>query len=121
MPRYLIQFESRALPGQDEVFIRWYDHVHMPDVLAQPGFLSCHRFRVVSATDASPRYVAMYEVQTENPQAALRELYDAAKSMTISTAHDTGHVAITILEPRAKPGASQRGIRAGNPTPPGPQ
>jgi hypothetical protein len=100
MACYVIQFTSAARPGEDEVFNRWYDEVHVADVLAIPGFLSCQRYRVVDPAASRPRYVASYEVESDDPQATLRQLFDSGSKMVISPSLDTEQVTITILEPR---------------------
>jgi len=99
MTRYVIQFTSAARPGEDEVFNRWYDDVHVPDVLAIPGFLSCQRYRVVDAAASRPRYVASYEVESDDPQATLGQLFNSGNKMVISPSLDKEQVTITILEP----------------------
>ena len=48
------------IPEEDEAaFNEWYDHVHLPDILACPGWLSARRYRCL---EGGPRYVAMYEI-----------------------------------------------------------
>jgi hypothetical protein len=46
-------------PEHEEAFNRWYDEVHVPALLACPGWLSARRF--VSLEDG-PKYAAIYEV-----------------------------------------------------------
>jgi hypothetical protein len=46
-------------PAFDEPFNQWYDEVHLPAILACPGWLSGKRF---VAIDDGPRYAAMYTV-----------------------------------------------------------
>lgn len=40
-------------------FHRWYDEVHVPALLACPGWLSARRYE---ALDGGPRYAAVYEI-----------------------------------------------------------
>jgi hypothetical protein len=99
MATYYLQFESRALVGQDEAYSRWYNEVHVADVLRIPGFkrLAGH-YRIV-ADDPQPRYLALYEIASENPRATLAALLASADRMSISSALDPTHVHIRILEP----------------------
>lgn len=46
-------------PAHEAAFNRWYDEVHVPDLLACPGWLSARRF---TALDGGPKYVAVYEI-----------------------------------------------------------
>lgn len=46
-------------PALDEAFNAWYDTVHIPDILACPGWLSATRHRCL---EGGPRYAAIYEI-----------------------------------------------------------
>lgn len=58
----------------EAAFNDWYDNVHLPDILACPGWLSARRFRCV---EGGPRYVAMYEIT--GPEAYSTPEFDAIK------------------------------------------
>jgi hypothetical protein len=47
----------------EEEFNAWYDSEHVPERLAVPGVLTAIRFASVSA--ATPKYLAMYDLETE--------------------------------------------------------
>lgn len=49
----------------------WYDHVHLPDVCAVPGFLGGRRYAPV---DGGP-YVALYDIEGEDLRAVAAELF----------------------------------------------
>jgi len=98
MEEYIIQFESRALLGQDEEYNRWYDGVHVPDVLAIAGFKSCKRHRIVDPGDMQPRYMAAYTAVCEDPHALLGRLFESSKDMIISPALDPSHVIVTVYK-----------------------
>ena len=46
-------------PEHEAAFNRWYDEVHLPELLACPGWLSARRY---TALDGGPKYVALYEI-----------------------------------------------------------
>jgi len=46
-------------PEFDAAFNRWYDEVHLPAILACPGWLSGRRY---VAIDDGPRYAAVYSI-----------------------------------------------------------
>jgi hypothetical protein len=46
-------------PAHEEAFNRWYDTVHLPALLACPGWLSARRY---VALDGGPKYAAVYEI-----------------------------------------------------------
>ena len=43
-------------------FNRWYNGVHLPEVLACPGFRAATRYE---CTNGQPRYLAIYELESE--------------------------------------------------------
>ncbi|MGH7488864.1 MAG: DUF4286 family protein, partial [bacterium] len=49
-------------PVAAESFNHWYNDVHIPDVMACPGFVSVRRFEAVYG---EPRYIALYELESE--------------------------------------------------------
>lgn len=48
----------------EEEFNAWYDSEHVPERLAVPGVLTAIRFGSVSA--AAPKYLAMYDLESES-------------------------------------------------------
>jgi hypothetical protein len=59
----------------DDKFNDWYDNVHVPDVLKTPGFISARRFvNPDISTVESGKYVAMYEIETEDIRKTLGAL-----------------------------------------------
>jgi hypothetical protein len=48
----------------EEEFNAWYDSEHVPERLAVPGVLTAIRFSSVSA--ATPKYLAMYDLESES-------------------------------------------------------
>lgn len=51
------------IPSDREAeFNQWYSHVHLPDLLRVPGFLSARRY---VRKNGSPKYLAVYEIEDE--------------------------------------------------------
>ncbi|MEO4001844.1 hypothetical protein [Mesorhizobium sp. CAU 1732] len=46
-------------PEDEVAFNEWYDTVHLPDILACPGWLSASRHRCL---EGGPSYVAVYQI-----------------------------------------------------------
>jgi hypothetical protein len=66
-------------PAAVDEWNRWYTEHHVPDVLAQPGFLGAQRYADEAlAKDGWKRFVSMYEV--ESPRAL--EEYLAGDAVT---------------------------------------
>jgi len=47
MPQFRMIMLSQAQPGRESDYERWYDEIHIPDMLQVPGFTAVQRFRVV--------------------------------------------------------------------------
>ncbi|MGW4337508.1 hypothetical protein ACWEK5_32565 [Rhodococcus koreensis] len=54
---------SRPLSGSESDYHRWYDEVHLPEVLAQPGMLAAYRYSAPTVGDARD-YIAAYVVES---------------------------------------------------------
>lgn len=77
MPRGVIYVESRpSSPDRVEEFNKWYDEVHLHELLALDGFISARRLRPVS--DDGP-YVALYEIEGDDLQAIVDNMFVCAR------------------------------------------
>jgi hypothetical protein len=100
MAQYCFIVVTDAIPGREEEFNAWYDQVHLADVLRVPGFVAAQRFKLAQPDGSLPgRYLALYEIETEDPQAALEELTrrSGTQSMMISEAMDMSKVSATLF------------------------
>lgn len=77
MARYTFVVLTNPAEGKEEEFNRWYDEVHVPEVLMVPGFTGASRHRVAPLSEAASahRYLALYEMETDDPSAVLAELH----------------------------------------------
>jgi hypothetical protein len=100
---------TQPKPGQEAEYNRWYEEVHLGDVLKVEGFVAAQRFEVATAqigdaAQSSPaRYLAIYEIEAENLEAALAQLSAGSDSMEISDALDAGQaqaIAFTAIGER---------------------
>ena len=99
MARYKLIAMSSPKEGQEAEFNSWYDGTHLPDVLAIPGFISGERF--VNVFPNPYRYVAIYEIETDDLQAVLAQLTGRAGTgqMIVSDALDPASVLMTFCQP----------------------
>ena len=50
-------------PGAEEAWNRWHEDIHVPEVLREPGFRACRKWRDTEpAKDGWARYVCHYEL-----------------------------------------------------------
>lgn len=99
MQRYKLVALSSAKKGRESDYNDWYDKNHLPDMLKIPGFLSAERF--VSVFPGPYSYVAIYEIETDDLDAAIAEINRRAftDQMVISDAIDPNAVQMTYCKP----------------------
>jgi hypothetical protein len=98
--RYKMVVLTNATDGNDAEFNRWYDEQHLGDVLAIPGVVGAKRFKIVGLADKW-RYLAIYELETDDPEAVAAELNTRAgtDAMPISAAMDVATVFNAMFAP----------------------
>lgn len=69
-------------PAVEEAFNRWYDDVHIPDILACPGWISAERRLCL---EGGPKYAAIYQIT--GPEAYDTEEFHAIKGFGPFEAH----------------------------------
>jgi hypothetical protein len=79
MARYQYVILTQAVQGMQDEFERWYDEVHLKDVLKVPGIVSAKRYRIVrlQAEDlGAPLWcsLAVYEMETDDPDQVLARI-----------------------------------------------
>ena len=77
MPHYKLLVFTNAANDRHSEFNEWYDAIHIPEVREVPGFSGAQRFRIPdSENGVAPehRYLAIYDMTTDDPQAAIAEL-----------------------------------------------
>ena len=98
----LIAFTD-PIAGQDQEYNDWYNNVHLPDVVAIPGFVSAQRFVLKTATagDLKNKYLAIYDMETDDPEALMAEVGRRAgtEQMILSQALDLTSENSGIFEP----------------------
>ncbi len=61
---YLVALSFNGSQREQE-FNKWYNEVHVPDVLKAPGVIGATRYEAIRAQEAQPRYLAIYELESE--------------------------------------------------------
>lgn len=105
MAKFLFLVFTRPADGQEAEYNRWYDEQHLADVLRAKGFTAAQRYRLSpqmgTPEGAAPPYLAIYEIEGENPQESLADLISRANTalMPISPALDAAGGMTLIAEP----------------------
>lgn len=62
-------------PSAEDEYDRWYREVHIPELLAVPGFASARRYRIREdlgqGENTKPRFLTVYELEADDLAAPL--------------------------------------------------
>ncbi|MBL6752305.1 MAG: hypothetical protein ISP90_17440 [Nevskia sp.] len=105
MAKYIFPvYTNPTSPQQEAEFNRWYDEHHLADVIDVPGFVAATRYRLATtqfANNPAPlthRYLALYEIETDDLPGTMRALLERIPSMVPSEAIDLAHMNAPVLE-----------------------
>lgn len=102
MGNFLMLVISNAKKGKDAEYNDWYNRRHIHDICDIPGVISGKRFEAssVSPQPQPSQYIAIYEIDAENPNLVLEELKRRSRSgmMEMSDALDTETPQIWLYE-----------------------
>ena len=90
MPQIRMLVYTNALQGKDTEFNRWYDQVHVPEILELTQAVAAQRFSLSEAQVGDPephRYLAIYEFEVDSKD-ALESLMASAEKMDPGSAID---------------------------------
>jgi hypothetical protein len=108
MPKYTFVVLTNPVAGKEDEYNKWYNGQHIPDVLNVPGFVAAQRFKLTDAqmagATAKHKYLALYEIETDDLAGALKQLRDRGVSGEIvpSDAIDTKNVGAFVFQPVAE-------------------
>ncbi|HVN88880.1 MAG TPA: hypothetical protein VMT61_03615 [Candidatus Binataceae bacterium] len=104
--KYTFVVLSNPTAGNEAEYNRWYNDQHLPDVLNVPGFVRAQRFKLSDSqmggeADKTHRYLALYEIETDDVAAALKDLASrvGTNDMIMSDSIDLKGVSARIFEP----------------------
>ena len=93
---------SNPVAGREDEFNEWYTKQHLDDVLKVPGFVAAQRFKAQDPENKLPhKYMAIYEMDTDDVQKALDELTSRAGTpdMFMSPSLDLDGVLAAVFDP----------------------
>lgn len=116
MTRYRWLVFTNCAPGREEDFNRWYDEVHIGDLLRVPGMVRAARSTLSPAQatmetgeielcgperiGARFRHLAIYEFDAEDPMTVLTEIQKRANTPEMEISPDLGEVYTVLYEER---------------------
>lgn len=112
MARYKWLVFTNSAPGREEAFNRWYDEVHIGDLLRVPGIVGARRAELtdeqLSMETGDPklcgpeqigarhRYLAVYDIEADDPMTVLEEIKGRANTPAMPISPDLAE-AWTVL------------------------
>ena len=100
MPRYKALVYTNALPGKDADFNRWYDEVHVPEVVQMTKAVAAQRFALTDhqQSEAPPqRYLTIYEFDCD-PKEFSESLNVGAGKMDLGDSLDSKSASVVIYD-----------------------
>ena len=69
MVRQLFMVLSEAAEGRENEYNEWYENIHLDEVIQTSAVVSAQRFKLAEqrGAEAPNRYLAVYEVETDDP------------------------------------------------------
>jgi len=110
MARSVLLVFTNATDGDDVEFNRWYDEVHLKEVLEVPGFVAAERFDLSGVQmmegERPHKYLSIYEIEGD-PEAALASLREMSPQMNMSStlSGDAATSLYSQISPRMREGA----------------
>lgn len=93
---YVVRLD--AVPGREAELDRWYEAVHLPEVLAIEGFRSAQRFRLAEAQmtpGPAHGWLTLYEIDEDDVAGTLDRLR-AATHLLMTDALDPASIDVAV-------------------------
>jgi len=75
MQKWVLVVETNCNDADKESeFNDWYNNIHVPDMLETPGFMRTTRFQNSNPAEGRGKFVAFYEIETEDLGQAMTAL-----------------------------------------------
>lgn len=90
-------------PAREDEYNEWYSQVHLPEVVAMPGFVGATRYKVhdSSADSATHSYLAIYEIEADDiagPIAEMRARSAAGETQRADVLRTDPPAVVTVYE-----------------------
>lgn len=104
MAKHVFLVLSNPTEGKEDEYNDWYDNIHLGEVIQVPGFTAAQRFKLdgePTRGEAGHKYMAIYEMDTDDPQGSIAALGSAieAGKIQMSDAIDGPTISATVFTP----------------------
>lgn len=102
MAHYKMVVMSDPVEGREDEYHKWYQEVHLPELVTLEGIESAKRSRLARTLGDRTTYTCMveYEIETDDIDAVMADLVDKAQSgyLTMSDAIDRPNSYAAVYE-----------------------
>lgn len=70
--KWLNFVEQYCDPAREAEYHEWYNHMHIPDILKTPSFVSARRYQIKEFRDGRGKYLAIYEIETDDIETTMK-------------------------------------------------
>lgn len=82
MAKAILTVFTTCAPEREAEFNKWYDEIHVPDILAIEGFTAARRYKVAGPAlqiqgqsgTVPAQYLAVYEMDTDDTRSVMKRL-----------------------------------------------
>jgi hypothetical protein len=101
MPLYCLMVTTQPVPGVETEYHRWYDQVHLAEVLRIPGFIHAQRFQVettqLPGTRVHAQFLAIYTILSDDIDATMIRFDQARNRMEGTSSLQPESVSFQLL------------------------
>jgi hypothetical protein len=90
MAEFQLVVLSNPAPGREAEYNSWYDTIHLPQLLQIPGIVSVKRLVATTRFPTSHRYLALYVMETDDPNAVMNEIAARSENGTLTMSDALG-------------------------------
>lgn len=107
MAKHTFLVLSNPTDGKEDEYNDWYDNIHLGEVIQVPGFTAAQRFKLDGEPghgNSGHKYMAIYEMDTDDPQGSIAALGAAIEGGTIqmTDAIDGATISSAIFTPHGE-------------------
>lgn len=101
MAKHMVIVLSDPVEGSEREYDKWYENVHLDEVLETTGWTAAQRYVLTDhkGGECPNRFMALYEVDTDQPSDIVRRLDETRRDRQQSAAIDRANAALWVFSP----------------------
>jgi len=97
--KHLVLIFSNPKDGEEAEFNRWYEDIHLDEILATTGWEGAQRFKLMDQrwAESAHNYLALYEIEADNPDDIISKLEETRSKRQQSSSFNKETAAIWVF------------------------